>query len=276
MGFEELSLLKASEVMGSEVPVVDKDVSLQHVLDLMERAGVDRAVLVEDGAVRGILTLRDVIFKLGTVRTKQTVPSALHASSFASEPVVTAGPEEPLSRIARLMREGGFTSVPVVDGSGKPLGVVARWNIAKLLSESPAASDVGVRDYMRTPPVSVGLQSRILHVRQLIFQYDLSVIPVMEEGRFVGVVGVDEVARVFLKYYELHRGEPKRITPLKYVVVADAITLRPPKVSPDASLAEAAHKMAESGYRAVIVEDAGKPVGIITGLELAKALAPQA
>lgn len=276
MGLEELSLLKASEVMGSDVPVVDKDVSLQHVLELMERAGVDRAVLVEEGRIRGVLTLRDVIFKLGTVRTKQTVPSALHASSFASEPVVTAKPEEPLSRIARLMREGGFTSIPIVDPDGRPLGVVARWQLAKILSESPAASDVSVRDYMRTPPVSVNLQARILHVRQLIFQYDLSVIPVIDEGRFVGVVGIDEVARVFLKYYELHRGEPKRITPLKYVIVADAVTLRPPKVTPDASVAEAAHKMLESGYRAVIVEDAGKPVGVITGAELAKVLAPQA
>ncbi len=272
MGLEDLGLRQAGEVMGRGTPVVDKDVSLQYALDLMERAKTDRVILVEDGRLRGIVTLRDVIFKLGTARTRQTVPSALHASSFASEPVVSSKPEETLSRVARLMRDGGFTSVPVVAGDGQPAGAVTRWELAQLLSESPTASDVGVRDYMRTPPVSVGLQTRILHVRQLLFQYDISVVPVMEEGQLVGVVGVDEIATVFMKYYELHRGEPRKTTPLKYVVVSDAVTLRPPRVTPDASLAEAAGKMARARYRAVVVEDSGKPVGLVSGIELAMAL----
>lgn len=271
VGLEEVGLRSLGEVMSGDTPVVDKDVSLQHAIERMEKAKTDRAILVEGGELRGIVTLRDVIFKLGTVRTKQTTPSALHASSFASEPVRYASPQDPLVRAAKLMVEGSFTSVPVVEG-GKPVGAVTRWELARLLADTPAASDVSVRDYMRTPPVSVGLQTRILHVRQLIFQYDISVVPVMEEGSLVGVVGVDEIARIFLKYYELHRGEPKRTTPLKFVIVADAITLRPPKVTPDASLAEAAYKMAKARYRAVIVEDNGKPVGIISGHELARAL----
>ncbi|MEB3851959.1 MAG: CBS domain-containing protein, partial [Desulfurococcales archaeon] len=214
----------------------------------------------------------DVIFKLGTARTKSVSPSALHASSFASEPVVTVSPGDPLLKSVKSMVEGGFTSTPVASEGGAVEGVISRWELASLIAESPAAGDVSVRDAMRTPPATATLQTRILHIRQLIFQHDLSVIPVMEGGRFVGVVGVDEIARVFLKYYELSRGEPKRITPLKFLVAADAITLRPPKLEPDASLAEAASLIARRRYRAVVVVDADKPVGVVTGIELAKAL----
>ncbi len=269
---EEVVLKKASEVMDSNPPIVDKDVSLSHALEVAERAKTDRVILTEDGRLRGILTLRNVIFKLGTVRTKMTTPTSLHASSFSSEPVVAVGPDDPLLRALREMLEGGFTSTPVAGAGGEVLGLISRWELASLVADTPAAADLRVRDYMRTPPVTVTLQTRILHVRQVIQQHDVSVVPVTEEGRFVGVVGVDEIARIFLKYYELSRGEPKRITPLKFLVAADAITLRPPRVDPDASIAEAAARMARERYRAVVVIDADKPVGIISGIELVKAV----
>ncbi|GAB6148100.1 CBS domain-containing protein [Stetteria hydrogenophila] len=268
-----ISCLKASSVMGSDVPAVDKGVSLGHVLRLMDKAKVDRAVLVNNGVVRGILTLRDVMSKLALERTRTSVPSALHASSFASEPAVTVGPEDTLARVAGLMVEGGFTSVPVVSGDGKLLGVIARKQLAKVASESPALSDVSVRDYMRTPPVSVNLQTRILHVRQLLLEYDLSVVPVIEEGRFVGVIGVDEVTRMILEYYEI---ETKTRLPLERAVVADAVKLRPPRLTPESRMAEAAYRILESGYRAAVVLDKERVVGIVTGLELAKAIASQA
>ncbi|MEB3861933.1 MAG: CBS domain-containing protein [Desulfurococcales archaeon] len=270
MALEDLGLRRAAEVMAS-YPHLDKDYSLSEVLKQMDKAKTDRVMLTEDGSLRGIVTLRDILFKLGTVRTKQVSPSAMHASSFMSEPVASVGEEDTLLRAVSEMDKGGFTSVPVTR-EGEPVGMITRYELAKMIAESPRASDISIRDVMRTPPVSVGLQTRILHVRQLIQQYDMSVIPVVEDGRMVGVIGVDELATVFIKYYELARGEPKRITPLKYVVVADAIKLRPPRASPDSSLAEAADLMAKARYRAVVVVDQDKPVGIVTGIELARAI----
>ncbi|MCE4601374.1 MAG: CBS domain-containing protein [Desulfurococcales archaeon] len=269
--FEEITLKTIGDVMDREPPVLDKDYSLAAALEEMDKAKTDRITLTEEGKIRGILTLRDVIFKLGTVRTKQTTPSALHASSFMTEPVVTVGEKDTLLKAVKEMATNGFTSVPVVR-DGEPIGLVSRWELAEQVKDSRDAADVRARDVMRTPPAVVNLQTKILHARQLIFQHDLSVIPVMEEGRFVGVVGVDEIALVFIKYYELSRGEPKRITPIKYVIVADAIKLRPPRVDPDSSIAEVADKMLRHRYRAVVVVDNDKPIGLITGLELAKTL----
>ncbi len=270
---EEIGLLKAGEAASDRYPALDKDLSLSNVLRALDKAGVDRAMLLEKKEARGIITLRDILYKLATERTRQASISALHASSFMSEPVISVGPNDPLVKATKLMVENNITSVPVVDSSSYTGVMVGRYELARLLSETPKAADIPVKEYMRTPTVSVNLQTRILHVRQLIFQHDLSVIPVLEDGRFVGVVGVDELATIFVKYYDLARGEPKNITPLKYVIVADAIRMRPPRLDPDASLAEAARQIYDSGYRAVIIIDNDKPVGIVSGLELAKAIA---
>ncbi len=268
--FEKITLKNAKDIAKASAPIIDKDYSLAEVLDEIDKFKTDRAVLTEEGRLAGLLTLRDVIFKLGTTRTKQAVPSGMHASSFMSTPVQYATSETPLLQVLRIMDENSITSVPVVAEDNKPIGIISRWELAELLSDSSDAADVKAIDIMRTFPVSVDLQTRILHVRQLLVQHDLSTVPVMENGEFLGVIGVDEIALVFLKYYELSRGEPKRITPLKYVVVGDAIKLRPPIVTPDTSVAETAAKMLSHRYRTVIVLDNGKPVGYISGLELAR------
>ena len=269
--FEEITLKASGEIMGKSSPILDKDLSLSAVIESIEKKKTDRAILVESKKLRGIMTIRDVIFKLGTVRTKQATPSGMHASSFMSEPVSSVGPEEPIIQALRIMDELGVTSVPVVE-DGVPLGIISRWELASVLRDLPAAADVGVRDVMKTFPVSVNLSTRILHVRQLLFQHGISTVPVIEEGRLLGVIGVDEIFYIFIKYYELARGEPKRLTPLKFVIVSDAIKLRPPTVTPDASLAEAADKMLSYRYRTVIVVDGEIPVGYISGLELARAI----
>ncbi len=209
--------------------------------------------------------------KLGTTRTKSTTPSAMHASSFMSEPVIHLEGQEILLRAAKEMVNHEFTSIPVTS-DGKPVGIVSRWELAEKVSISSDSKRLKVRDVMKTPPVVVNLQTRILHVRQLLHQYNLSVIPVVDEGRFIGVVGIDEIALLFLKYYELSRGEPKRITPLKYVVVADAIKMRPPIADPDDKLGDAVEKMIQKRYRAIVILDKERPIGLLTGLELAKIL----
>ncbi len=266
---EELALRKASEIMSDSAPIMDKDYSLSAVLEKMDKYKTDRAILTEDKLVRGILTLRDVIFKLGTVRTRQATPSGMHASSFMNEPVMYVREDEPLLQALKHMDSLKATSVPVVDPSGRPVGIISRWELAHLLVDNPRAVDTSVRDIMRSFPVSTRLDARILNARQLLLQHNLSVVPVTEEGELLGIIGVDEIFEIFIKYYELSRGEPKRLTPLKYVTVASAIRLRPPKVTPDSSVAEAADKMLSHRYRAVIVVDNGVPVGHVTGLELA-------
>ncbi|MCE4616119.1 MAG: CBS domain-containing protein [Aeropyrum sp.] len=259
----------------NEVPVIDKDYSLAEVLKSMEKAKIDRAFLTEEGRLRGVVTYRDILDKLATVRTRRAYIGGLHGSNFMNEPVKAVSPGDPFSRALETMASGMFTSVPVTGGSGEVIASLTRYDVARVVRDEAAAADAQVKDYMKTFLISASLRTRILHVRQLIYEYDVSVVPVLDEGRFVGVVGLDEILNVFMAFYSLQRGEPKRHTPLKYVVAADAIRMRPPVVTPDSSMAEAADKMISHRYRAIIVVDGDKPVGYISGLELSGFLLTQ-
>jgi CBS domain-containing protein/DNA-directed RNA polymerase subunit RPC12/RpoP len=52
---------KASEVMTASPLSVDKEVPLREAIDLMNRRGLRRMLVTEDGKITGIFTLRDIV-----------------------------------------------------------------------------------------------------------------------------------------------------------------------------------------------------------------------
>ena len=56
------------------------------------------------------------------------------AGSVASTEVVTVAPDMPLADAARVMAEHELTHLVVVDGSGRPVGVVSTQDVARALA----------------------------------------------------------------------------------------------------------------------------------------------
>jgi CBS domain-containing protein len=83
------------------------------------------AVLVvdqSDGSLLGICTERDLVFKV--------VADALDAKTTTVGDIMTAdpltiSPDKPFGHALHLMFEGGFRHLPVVDASGRPVGVLS-------------------------------------------------------------------------------------------------------------------------------------------------------
>lgn len=82
------------------------------------------AVLVVDGSDRllGILTERDIVFRC--------VALSCPLDTMAVSTVMTRDPQvmhidKPFGHALHLMYEGGFRHMPVVDDSGKPVGLLA-------------------------------------------------------------------------------------------------------------------------------------------------------
>jgi len=83
------------------------------------------AVLVVDrpgGNLIGVCTERDLAFKV--------LAEGLDANTTTVGAVMTAdpqtiGPDKPFSHALHLMFEGGFRHLPVLDPSGRPIGVIS-------------------------------------------------------------------------------------------------------------------------------------------------------
>jgi len=117
----------ASEIMSTPVRTIVPSVSMDEANRIMIRHGLDGLIVAEQEKVIGVVSRRDVDqamhHKLG------------HAPvlGFMSKPVISVPPETPLNEMQHLMILEDIGRLPVIDNTGRLLGVVSRHNVLKTL-----------------------------------------------------------------------------------------------------------------------------------------------
>jgi len=145
--------LKAKDVMVSPVYSITPDTPLGEARRKMKELRVHRLVVMEGRKIEGIITTFDlaIIFFMRDTKPSLVLPSSYEkimkkpVKEFLREKVVTASPEDALSRIVELMKENNITSVVILnDRTGVPEGVVVVRDILKLLAKEDIKIDVVV------------------------------------------------------------------------------------------------------------------------------------
>lgn len=153
------------------------------------------------------------------------------------------------------------------------------------------AADVMTRSLILAHP-----QQDLLEIEGLLFERRISGVPVVDEGRLVGVVSASDVARVQVLMNSLdgqvndtldwpqqadgfeHKDSPQfsgfrqMITRLK---VQDAMRDHVVVCPPETPLAQVARTMLAERVHRIIVVEGERPVGIISSLDLVKVLSTQ-
>lgn len=130
---------RVSDVMTTDVVTVDKAASYKEVARIMAGQKVNAVpVLTGNGRVAGIVSEADVLRKeerdfgrLGTglprrTRRERAQADARTVTELMSTPVITIHPDAPVGAAARLMNGHRIRRLPVVDSSGKLIGIVSR------------------------------------------------------------------------------------------------------------------------------------------------------
>ncbi|HID41061.1 MAG TPA: CBS domain-containing protein, partial [Pyrodictium sp.] len=73
---------KARDIMQTDYPAVDKDETLEHAVRVMKKYDSDRVLAFEDDKLVGIMTKKDIMVKLATLRTRNVALGRMHVSSF--------------------------------------------------------------------------------------------------------------------------------------------------------------------------------------------------
>jgi tRNA nucleotidyltransferase (CCA-adding enzyme) len=126
--------LTAREMMVTPVRTIHSDMSMDEAGKLMIRYGVDGLIVTKDNSVIGVISRRDV---------DQAIHHKLsHApvAGFMSYPVVSIEPDTPLSTVQDLLVRNDIGRLPVLDLSGRILGLVSRHDV---LRHSFAGRDSG-------------------------------------------------------------------------------------------------------------------------------------
>jgi CBS domain-containing protein len=88
---------------------------------LMAAKNVGAVVVMDDGHLVGILTERDIVFR---VVAKGLDAQAIRLSDVMTREPRTVDPDQPFGYALLVMQENGFRHLPVIQ-DGKPIGIVS-------------------------------------------------------------------------------------------------------------------------------------------------------
>lgn len=128
-----------ADIMHTNVQVTEEKVSVIEAVKKMKKLGVGSLVVVSNNEAIGIVTDSDVLYKAVAEELdleKTTV------SKIMSKPLISIHPEDSIDNAAFLMTKYKIKKLPVIDESGKLLGIVTATD---LIRNSPEFSDILVQ-----------------------------------------------------------------------------------------------------------------------------------
>ncbi|CAN5231743.1 CBS domain-containing protein [soil metagenome] len=131
---------------GDEVIHIDAGASVLTAIGLLAERRIGCLPVLEDGAVIGIFSERDVIYRLG-----RDGAAALDApvSTVMTTPALTIEPATPVIFALSLMTKRRVRHLPVVDG-GKMTGFVSIGDLVKYRIDRIESEAAAMRDYIQS------------------------------------------------------------------------------------------------------------------------------
>ena len=148
----------------------------------------------------------------------------LKAKDIMTSGALTLEPDNDVATAAKLMLEKHLNGLPVVDRSGKLIGVLCQSDLVaqqksismpslftildgfisfssneELEREVNKIAATKVEHAMTPDPVTIGPDTEIEKIADLMVEKKFYTLPVVEDGKLVGVVGKEDVLKVLAK-----------------------------------------------------------------------------
>ena len=162
----------------------------------------------------------------------------LRARDVMTAEVTSVGPDEPTRKIAQLLLDKGISAVPVVNSDGTPIGMVSEgdligrseterlarhdWWLSLITQDPPPDADLQARwqatdrtawDVMTAPLVTVAEDTGVEQIAQLFTIHHIKRVPVLRDGRIVGIVSRADLLRVVAAGGQLHAMPSDKASP---------------------------------------------------------------
>ncbi len=191
-------------IMSSPTIFATPDEDVLEVAEKLIEANVGRAPVVkskENMELVGIITMHDIIRVL---LEKNIKPKKKYIEEIMTRDVVTCDASDRVNKVLDMMRDSGYSGLPVLK-NGKLVGVITRKDIikagyARLEREDEKGAKKKapkVEALMSTPPITVSPSDEIRKAMEIIVERNIGRLPVVENGRLVGIVSRDDIVKAF-------------------------------------------------------------------------------
>ncbi|MEM5788394.1 MAG: CBS domain-containing protein [Syntrophobacteraceae bacterium] len=147
----------------------------------------------------------------------------LKARDIMTSDVISVKPDTPISEVAGLLLDNHINGAPVIDENGHILGIICQSDLIaqqkklplpsvftlldtfipiysrdKLDKEIRKISAVNAAQAMTPNPTSVNPEANLEDIAELMVSKGFHTIPVVEEGKLVGIIGKEDILRTIL------------------------------------------------------------------------------
>ncbi|TCP63785.1 tRNA nucleotidyltransferase (CCA-adding enzyme) [Heliophilum fasciatum] len=144
------------------------------------------AATIKGGNVKQILN--QIVQQL-----QHTIHPLMGAREIMSSPVKTVTPATTVDEAGKVLLRYGHSGMPVLDGE-KLVGVISRRDLDKAglhgLRHAP------VKGFMSRKVISIPPETTLAEIQRLMIEHDIGRLPVMEQGKLVGIVSRTDVLRM--------------------------------------------------------------------------------
>ncbi|ACB40761.1 MFS transporter [Pyrobaculum neutrophilum] len=179
----------------TRVDCVGEDAPLTEVFAAMEKYGVRDVPICKGDEVVGIIEARELLNEALALRgivNKKKALSVSAGDAVARDPI-TVPPSATLRDVLKIMAEKNIGFVPVVE-DGRLVGGISESDFVQiLLNNTPL--DTPVEKVMRCQLITIERTRPVKEAAELMVKHNIRHLPVVEDGKVVGVLSVRDLLK---------------------------------------------------------------------------------
>jgi len=194
----------------------------------------------------------------------------MKVKNMLSSPVITADEDVSVTIISWDMELSKVGSV-MITKEGKPVGIITDRDIAtKVIMKDRIPGEIKAKEIMSAPLITIGPEAPVEKACELLAANDIRRLPVMVKDKLVGIISVRTILTGEPEHvHKFYPAETEENVAAEMLEVGDVMTLEVITEDEEALVTKISEEMKVSGIGSVVITKEGKPVGIVTGRDIA-------
>lgn len=264
--------MKVRDIMRPARWTIRPDDTLGRAERIMAHRRLHQLLVVDAGAIAGLLSERDVLdYRVGAKTDEDWWRSPVRRAMQGIP--AAANPDESVACAIDRLAKSPADVLPIVE-HGFLIGQITATDLfeAERIPSEPSPGPVTAADAMTEPAISVGPADSLLDAARLMVDHQVRHLPVVEDSAVIGMVSDRDIRTVAgdpVRYVEAREGDGARMLNVRDAMTPSVVTIRG-----DRPLRELANELADERIGALpVVDPDGKLIGIVSYVDALRALA---